>query len=409
MSGSHHYDGVLHLFTTRFPYGISEPFLENEIPFLAAFFSEVRIYPMFKDEGRRSLPEAVKVIDLYEDPYQPASYGQLLQNFGLFSNILKAEKNRTKGLVKNEDWTEIRSSLRQNLRRSLVLKSQLNGFSKKDVFYSYWTFDWATVLALLVKMKSISGFISRVHGFDLYEERNKNGFIPFRSIQLSCANKIVAVSKDGFGYLNDHYPEHSSKFQLSHLGVQDHGIGPDPTSDILHIVSCSNVIPLKQVELIFEVLKAWDEPVHWTHFGGGIGLEELRSSIATLPDHIEVDLRGAVANSVVLEHYQKEQVDLFIHLSSSEGGVSVAMQEAASFGIPLMGTSVGGVPEICTEETGILLSKDPNIDEVTSVLDVFKNGTMRTPAFRAKVRAYWELNFKADNIYPRFCELLVAY
>ena len=408
MSGSHQYDGILHLFTTRFPYGISEPFLENEIPYLAAFFNEVRIYPMFKDEGCRRLPSGVHVIDLFEDPYRSASYGQMLQNFGLFSGILKAEKKRTKGSVKNEDWAEIRSSLRQNLQRALVLKDQLKGHGKMDVFYSYWTFDWATVLTMLVKMNFISGFVSRVHGFDLYEERNEKGIIPFRSLQLSGAEKVVAVSKEGLNYLKGNYPENSPKFHLSHLGVQDHGIAPVPSSEIPHIVSCSNVIPLKRVELILEVLKAWDRAVLWTHFGGGKGLVELRSSVATLPDHIEVDLRGAVENSEVLEQYKKKQVDLFIHLSSSEGGVPVAMQEAASFGIPMIGTAVGGVPEICTEETGVLLVQNPKIEEIVSALDGFCSGTTNSPEFRSQVRSYWEANFKAESIFPKFCELLVS-
>jgi len=408
MKSRSNYNGVLHLFTTRFPYGLSEPFLENEIPFLASFFKEVRIYPLFKEAKVRELPKGVVVIDLFNDPYQPAGYWQLLKNFGLFSGILKQEKSRTKGAVKNEVWAELRSSLRQNLYRALVLKAQLKEHTQDDVFYSYWTFDWATVLAMLVKMNVIPGFVSRVHGFDLYEERSKKGFIPFRQLQLEESDKIVAVSKDGLKYLKKNYEQHSRKFYLSHLGVQDHGIGPFPLSSIPHIVSCSNVIPLKRVGLIAQALKAWNKSVTWTHFGGGNGMDEILEVINSMPQNIDVNLKGAVPNAEILEFYRTQEVSLFLHLSSSEGGVSVAMQEAASFGIPLMGAAVGGVPEICNENTGVLLSPDPDVGEVTEALDGFFNNSKNNAEFRGQVKAYWAKQFKAETVFPLFCQLLVA-
>lgn len=384
---------------------MGESFLENELPYLCAEFEEVRIYPMFFDEGLRKIPSKCRVIELFEDPYKPATLADLIANAFLFSKVLKVEDRRISSDRQFHKRAEVRSSLRQNLRRAQVLKKKIGVFGTHDVFYSYWTSDWATVLSFLVKMKVLNGFVSRVHGFDLYEERHDAG-IPFRALHLECAQTIVAVSKDGLKYLMQRYPQYKEKFHLSQLGVKDNGTGNWSKNPVPHIVSCSNVIPLKRVGLIAEALRTWNGPVKWIHFGGGKGLEELGKVVSDLPAHIEVELKGPMPNSAILEYYRHQAVDLFIHLSSTEGGVSVAIQEAASFGIPLIATAVGGVPEICNAHTGLLLSPDPSSQEVAMALDDFFDQELNGPQFREGVRTFWKQNFDAATVFPLFCRLL---
>ena len=48
-----------------------------------------------------------------------------------------------------------------------------------------------------------------------------------------------------------------------------------PKLSLLSIVSCSNAIPLKRLELIAEALVKTDFPVDWTHIGSGPTLEKI--------------------------------------------------------------------------------------------------------------------------------------
>ena len=45
------------------------------------------------------------------------------------------------------------------------------------------------------------------------------------------------------------------------------------------------------------------------------------------------------------------------------------MMEAISFGIPVIGTNVGGVKEIINTDTGILLEKDFEVKTLSSLID----------------------------------------
>ncbi len=113
------------------------------------------------------------------------------------------------------------------------------------------------------------------------------------------------------------------------------------------IVSFSNVIPLKRVELIFEVLNGLvNHEIRWVHFGDGQNLPELEQKIALeKKSHLTVEFRGRVSNEEVLDFYKQEGPYFFINLSTSEG-IPVSIMEAFSVGIPVVATAVGGSPKL---------------------------------------------------------------
>ncbi|MBT6029799.1 MAG: hypothetical protein HOH13_05800, partial [Crocinitomicaceae bacterium] len=55
------------LFTTSFPYGHGETFLENEIPILLKEFKEVTVIPINPFGQARTFPEGVVVLDVFKD------------------------------------------------------------------------------------------------------------------------------------------------------------------------------------------------------------------------------------------------------------------------------------------------------------------------------------------------------
>ena len=274
--------------------------------------------------------------------------------------------------------------------------------SSNSIFYSFWFDDWATILGILKKKGIIDQYFSRTHGFDLYEERRKNGFFPFRNFQLESVKNIFAACKDGVRYLNKHYPQYSSKFYLSHLGVFDKGVNPFIKDETFTIVSCSALKQLKRVHLIVEALKKVMVNVNWIHIGNGDQKEALISQCKQLPDNIKVEFKGHMQNNEILNFYKTHPIHLFIHLSETEGGVPVSLQEAASFGIPLLGTNVGGIPEIVTEETGLLIPVDVEVAEVTKFINEFKNSFRNTTEFRYRCREFWKETFEARKNYELF-------
>jgi glycosyltransferase involved in cell wall biosynthesis len=393
-------DTVLFYFTSEYPFGMSETYVENELIVLAEKFEKIILLPLNGKGVSRKLPkENIESVCLFENQIK-IKFLFLLKNLYSFISVLLFEfyhTNRKKSFLLM--LPELKSRLLQNMYRAEIFRNYFQFNNKKNFYYSFWTDDWATTLSLLKKKKYILGFISRVHGFDLYEERRPNLIIPFRYFQLKNVKKIYAVSKDGLGYMCSHYPENKHKFFLSHLNVFDLGDNPWSENNDFTIVSCSNLIPLKRVNLIIETLKHFQFNLHWIHFGDGELRYSLEREAEKLPVNIKYEFKGSVTNADLITFYKNNTVNLFIHLSETEGGVPLALQEAASLGIPLLGTNVGGVCEIVSEQTGFLVDKNSNAKTLSELITKFRYSDKNTPDFRRAVKAYWKAGFDAQKNY----------
>ena len=224
--------------------------------------------------------------------------------------------------------------------------------------------------------------VVRVHRYDLYEEIS--GYIPFRRGLFNSVDLVLPISDHGRSYLLERYPNVAHKVVTQRLGTFDNGLGPEPQPGLSRIVSCSNVITLKRVPLIFETLKeaALTSPIEWVHFGDGADFASLQSLIAK-HDHpgLSVGLRGRVPNLSILEYYQSTPITAFVNLSESEG-VPVSIMEAMSYGIPIVATDVGGVAELLgvDDESGVLLPANPTSDEAAdAVTRVIENRASFSP------------------------------
>lgn len=400
----------LWLFTMRFPHGTGEAFLENELPVLCERFQKVVILPMFPGEGQRPLPPNAEVVHAVPEPYRGAGVVQLLRWWSGYRALMKSlKKDRPNNAPSTVPRAMLRSRARQAIQRAGALQERMfRTFDPQHtVLYSYWTHDWITVLGLLAMRDPRIRPVSRAHGFDLYEERAADGWIPFRHFQMEHVDRIFCVSQAGLDHLNRRYPGQHDRFLLARLGTTDHGLAPWSPVGTLRLVSCSNLVPLKRVDLLIEALHLTTVPVEWTHFGGGPEQERLRALSATLPPNVRCQWKGAVTNREILEHYRTNPVDLFAHMSSTEGGVPVALQEAASFGIPLLAADVGGVGEIVGPATGILLPAEPSAAQVAAELDRFLSGPFSKSEARLKIRAAWSASYRAAANFGHFCDLLL--
>ncbi|HET6224892.1 MAG TPA: glycosyltransferase [Bacteroidia bacterium] len=404
-------DHALFIFTQEYPYGKGETFIENELIELSPQFDTIYLFPLKKTSVARQIPIAnANVVTLFENECNN-KWGMLLSNFFVFTGILVNEWKALGFSKFSSSFSSLKSILLLNLHRAKVLNQYIQSGNIKQVsYYSFWTDDWATILSILTLRKQIVGFVSRVHGYDLYEYRWPSKLIPFRNFQLKQVSKIIAASKDGLNYLKKHYPVYENKFFLQHLNVFDKGLNPFDSNDSeFTIVSCSNIISLKRVHLIPELLKENDLKIRWIHFGDGDKVleQQLKEDIAKLPTNISVELRGYISNPDLIRFYQTNKVNLFIHLSETEGGVPLVLQEVASFGIPMLATDVGGIPEIVNEETGILIPANFSKAEAAEKIKTFASSPLNTPSFRANVKSYWDRFFNAKENSIKLYNLLV--
>lgn len=332
---------------------------------------------------------------------------------GLFSPICYSE---LKNIIKNK-----KLSFKNIMRMYAVygygiycykfVEDKLKNLLKKDekiTFYSYWMSTHAFVCAMLKKKYAGSKFVTRCHGYDLYEYRSETNYLAFRKLIFENADKIFPISKNGEEYIIDTYPMYKgllkNKVEASYLGTMDHGYNIKNKRGAFQIVSCSNLVELKRVHLIIEALSQIQVPIRWTHFGDGKCAESLKKMAKEMLRHnIDYTFKGAIPNEELMKAYKCMDIDLFINVSEYEG-VPVSIMEAMSFGIPVIATDVGGTSEIVRDGyNGKLLSKDFSIDELSKLILYFINmDEFSKYNYCNNARKTWELFFNAEKNYLRF-------
>lgn len=395
----------LYLFTNRFPYVGGEPFLETEIKYLANKFAKVWILPLdASGDEQLELPENVKIFGFSPAPIVSIKK-LILNNFKFILSRFMFEIWFSEHRIKYV--TQFKFNLYQlvgniNMADQLIEKIEAN-----QIYYTYWCNEWGSILAT-ANAKGLKGeFITRMHGYDFDEKQNGRGYFSFRNSEIRIWNKIAQVSNYGYKYINNKFNA-VKNLDVSYLGVNNLGINPiDKLSKHYTLVSCSNFVSLKRVNLIVEILANLNVPFKWIHFGSGKGEEEIVELAKQKLRSDSFEFKGQIKNADLMEFYKVQPVDLFINVSELEG-LPVSLMEAISFGIPIVGCEVCGVPEIVNSETGLLLDKNFKPEIAAHKIEEILKEKVRNIDFRNGVKDFYLKHFNAKNNYEAFANNLLA-
>ena len=375
------------LFTDGFPYDPGEkPFLYHELCVLSKTNDVDIVASVRKKYADNSvnidLPQNVKIFK-----YCIADVGKKEQIKFLPQILVSRAWIKEKSAVKNAggNRTILNDAYIYIMRAYMFLKwltSEVE-LTKYDVCYTYWNSYATLALALYKQEHDVFKLITRTHGYDLYNERMTYKRQYYKKYVDGYLDKVVFIAESGKEYYCDHFIDDktdvNNKYIVSPIGVTLAERIPEKTTDNFVIVSCSSVIPLKRVDIIASALaQITDRHIHWIHLGGGSEFDKLSNLCKQLfeqNESVTYELKGQISNEQVREFYCREFVDCFITTSSTEGS-PVSIQEALAYGIPIIGTRVGEIPQLI-EECGLLISENPSIDEVKNavlrMIDLDKN------------------------------------
>jgi glycosyltransferase involved in cell wall biosynthesis len=287
----------------------------------------------------------------------------------------------------------------------LFISDNINNYFKSDdknnVFYSYWFNEWASALAISRQNRLKGKLITRAHGYDYDELQNGRGYFPFRESEVKQFDGIVHISAYGMHKMQNQFPNAKNIF-LSRLGVKKNSMNSGGNiGNVYQLVSCSNFVSLKRLSLIIDTLSQLNVPFFWRHFGDGPERLEIENYAHQKLQKGTFEFMGYVPNVEMLNYYKNNPVDLFINMSELEG-IPVSMMEAIAAGIPLVSCDVCGVPEIVTEQTGLLLPKEAEPETAAKSIETFLVEKSRDLSFRSGVKSYWAENFMAELNYNNY-------
>lgn len=412
-------DKILIVLTNKYPYGSGESFIEPErknwerfnhvfiCPVLAR--KEEQIRNQFVCEQNETVietfDEKLDFLDVMrKDSNKPITPRKTLSEIMTIKNVpflFKSKMAYAMAVYTNLRINRIKKAL------SSVIEN-LNS-STRVLIYSYWMYEPALVGIGLKSELDNPRMITRAHGYDIYSERHRYNYIPFRQMIFEQVDTVYPISEDGKNYLSNEYnKKYASKIQLSRLGTikkyPDYYEGRSNGNSIT-IVSCAYLVPLKRIHLIAESLKMTTKDILWVHFGGGEQISDVEQKVQELPGNVNVKLFGSVPNDVIQQYYSTHYVDAFVNVSETEG-LPVSIMEAQSYGIPVIATDVGGTSELVINgKNGILLAKDFQLEELLGAIDAIVENAQW---FRKNAKITWNENSDAAKNYKEFFDKELA-
>jgi colanic acid/amylovoran biosynthesis glycosyltransferase len=350
----------LAIITKDYPYRKGEPFFHRELQALASSCAEVFLFSrhpcQFNEAFHFDIPHNVTVVNINTNQtwWSKTQTIFFTLSSGRWREVLRDFQGRNIKIT----WNRLKIILSYEEERIRMVDSidkaskKLGKSTNSFIWYSYWCDESAYSLAYLKQFNRIDFAVCRTHSFDIYEERHPDGYLPFRQFIAKQLDFIWCISSHGQTYLQARFTTLRNKFTLHRLGVDNqHNLIPNPRNPFV-IVTISNIFPVKNLETVIDALSMWGgQTVRWYHLGDGNdphyvhsvhtkASDELRSN-----SRIEYHFLGFIAPELVIEKVKSLNPHVLVSASYFEG-IPVSMMEASSLGIPIIGPSVCGVPEI---------------------------------------------------------------
>jgi N-acetyl sugar amidotransferase len=400
------------LFTSSFPCGSDEVFLENEYPYLLDAFEQIFIITSSTAPIQKQFEHKKTTIIRISKSLSNAE-----KLIGTVKNIFSPIYQQELRFVRNDLRLRINKSIQKTLISAIVLQEKIanqvieiiklrNLDTAQTTLYSYWFDEFAYATAMIKKRCPEAMAITRAHGWDVYFERHPNNYLPLRKFTLKHIDQCLVVSDFGTQYLKNKFKGFDAKISTSRLGTPSVITETKVTKESFQLVSCSSSIQLKRIDRIIHALQLIKSTkIHWTHFGSGAlqnKLIEEASKRFENSQNISWEFKGHVSNEKVIEYYKNNQVDLFINTSETEG-IPVSIMEALSCSISCIAPNVGGISEIVNDQVGHLLSSTPNEMEISQAIEKFINkDTQSRNQIKLNAKALHEKYYHAETNFKRF-------
>lgn len=370
------------IFTKSYPYDYASEinFLNQEIDEIRKYFDKVYVIPEITKGSKIFLDDDIEVVEAFSI-YRNLFFNRLICFISCFNYfLLKEIINKSK--IRKLSFFDIARIIKYNFNVEIsrkwgkgFFKNHNNTNCTKNIVYSWW-FDYTSLGLSFVRDNNIKFTLcSRAHGYDLYEDRNKLGFIPFRETALGLIDKVYTDSFAGESYISKKYPQFRNKISTSLLGVKKPKFNNVKKDDgIVRFVSCSFVIPLKRVEMIVKSIailanERKDIFFEYTHFGDGPMLGKIIDLARNiLPNNVSWSFPGYQDLNQVYSYYSHFNISAFINVSETEG-TPVSIMEAISYSLPIIATAVGGNQEIVSSKNGLLVNKNFKLIDLKNCLD----------------------------------------
>lgn len=356
--------------TAYAPFGKRETFILEEMLALVELGVDLTIVPrnppneVFHKEGEPLLPRTIRLP---------------LLNWRILAYFLKAlvKKPRVWSLI------FIASRYSRNLKIGLknlaifpkaVFLAELLKKKRINHIHSHWGSTTATIGWVVSQLTDIPYSIT-LHRWDI----NENNLL---EVKVASAAFVRCIAEDGrrdlLALIGEGYKD---KVQVMHMGVrlpEESQISkPQTQKGKFVLASLGDFIPKKGQKFLIEAIsllvKRGVENILCLLIGDGPLEKKLRHKVDQLGLEKIVVFTGRLPHSELLAMWEKGAIDAVVmpSITAPDGdkeGIPVALMEAMAHRIPVIATDTGGIPELLSPETGILVPEKSPEALATAIL-----------------------------------------
>jgi colanic acid/amylovoran biosynthesis glycosyltransferase len=333
--------------TSSFPYGPSETFLMPEIRELMKTGHEVIIVPAY--------PRGEVVHDAAA-PLLENTVRRPVISLEIMAAASAAFIANPAACLRTVGWMFKSRGLKMTLRNLAVLPKSfwLARLARKvgaDHVYAHWAASPATIAMVAGEVAQLPWSFT-AHRWDIIE----NNLLSLKAEKVAFAR---IISEDGCEMARELGANVSVDKNVLHMGVE---IPESITYAARTQGPCVVICPALLVErkgqryLIraMEMLRQRSVDVVLWLAGQGEDREELERMVSECKLAERVRFLGQVSHDALLAMFRDGAVDM-IALPSLHEGIPASLQEAMGYGIPVIATPVGGIPELLRDGAGLMV------------------------------------------------------
>ncbi len=238
--------------------------------------------------------------------------------------------------------------------------------------HAHWGSTTATMAYIISQLTGISWSFT-LHRWDIRENN-------MLKEKVNTAKFVRCISKHGrdelFSIIGNRFKE---KIRVIHMGVKvpkeikEYLID----GDFLTIVTPANLVETKGHKYLIEacsiLIKKGIKNLRVIFYGEGPLRRELEDLIKEKNLENYIEMPGVIPYENLLEIYRNRKVNIVILPSVITEdyefeGIPVALMEAMAYGIPIISTNTGGIPELIGDGSGIMV-EEKNAEAIVDALE----------------------------------------
>lgn len=272
-----------------------------------------------------------------------------------------------------------------------------------DHIHVHWGSTTSTIGWLVSEISGIPWSMT-LHRWDIAE----NNMLKLK-VESAAFTRCIAIDgmRETIGIVGAAYDE---KVVVIHMGarVPTHPVFSCPDDRSEFVIACpANFVKKKGHNYLIEACKFIKETCELSFrcllIGNGPLEKVIRRQIRKYSLERAVHLIGRLPHDRLMLMYERREIDVVVlpSIITDDGekeGIPVALMEAMSYGIPVISTNTGGIPELLSNGAGIMVKEKSSTELAEAILLLIKDSEIyRETAFRGFLRIKEEFDIERNT------------